>query len=377
VIYVEKGCTQCDGPTEAIERVSTVGESAAVEAEPRELFEPAAGYISSSWISPDGHEIWLTVCSRGYCGGVGEISGDAQTTLYNSNDGGITWETLETADGSVGVVGFTAIGPILARTERQSDGQFTTTFFAHQGGTVIPPPQPGAHPLFGANGSVLVWGAQDGRSILRSDGSVIFAADEQFFVAGAPHPENEVFLLGFRPEQPTDPVRYALIEDGEIVREFRGGPSGLTLWIGAWLDNRTALGNASLLPSGMPGIEPGQDEREYQVPVRIDLETGELTPFELYGPLLSSDYHGRNRVRAIDTGSTSEGDIPYVVDAGGDCLNVRDTPSLGSPSARCYEDGVIVWALSEETTEAEGVAWLNVHGPGINPGWASSEFLRR
>lgn len=376
VVYLERGCWQCDGPAEALERTTSIGNPGAVEVETRELFRAPGGppaYILSFVSSPDGHEIWLTVCSRGYCGAVGEPTADAQVTVYHSDDGGITWSPVETFDGMVGIVTVAAGIPILARTERDASGNYVTTYFSLQGGRELRGPD-GAYPLWGSNGDRLAWQTEDGRRLLRSDGSVIFESETPFFVLGVPHPDNDIFYVQWRRASPAASARSALVDRGVVVAEYDDAGPEFFLSPGAWLDERTAIGNAGFLPEQVSGAS-GQGQRN--LPVLIDFVAGTVTPLTVYGPDFWSDaYRGRNRVWAADRG-TPTAQTPYVVDADGDCLNVREQPSLSASVVRCWVDGVVLWAPGKEPIEAEGVTWIAVEGPDGSSGWASAEFLRR
>jgi len=92
VLYTWDGCTSCDGPPYALNRVERVGGSI----ETRVLFERRGSgpYILGGRIDGDVHYIFE--CSTGYCGGAGEPSDDPTVTLYRSLDDGETWESLGT-----------------------------------------------------------------------------------------------------------------------------------------------------------------------------------------------------------------------------------------------------------------------------------------
>ncbi len=133
---IEKGCWQCDGGTDAIERVTLDASGKPVV---DQLFKPANGYISSSNFDSSNGEYYLTVCSRGYCGGVGEISSDSQSTIYRSKDKGVTWTPLETFDGNVTIVSITKKGPLLNFTT-YSNGTFDYKYQVFGSSSVIRPP---------------------------------------------------------------------------------------------------------------------------------------------------------------------------------------------------------------------------------------------
>jgi hypothetical protein len=90
-LLIEIGCTQCDGPADGIERVYR---DSSGEVHRDVLFSAPDGpaYISGLTVSEDGQGVAVTICSPGFCGGLGPVSEDAATTLHLSQDGGETWE---------------------------------------------------------------------------------------------------------------------------------------------------------------------------------------------------------------------------------------------------------------------------------------------
>lgn len=63
--------------------------------------------------------------------------------------------------------------------------------------------------------------------------------------------------------------------------------------------------------------------------------------------------------------------LTAVVSTGADCLNVRDTPSLGGTIVDCLADGTRV-TLTGQTQAADGYTWAQIEGLG----WAVSDYLK-
>lgn len=361
---IEKGCWGCDGPTEAIERVSL---EISGQTRTEQLFRPASGYISSSYFDPAGKQHYLTVCSRGYCGGVGQISADAQTTIYRSLDGGVTWQALETTDGGVRVVANTQQGPLLSASFPTEGSGPAEPQFRLLGSTAVIRPPAGMEPAYDSLGNQLIgWRSSDGRTLLRMDGSRLLTIPDlsQLFA-----PDSRVRILGVHDNgdavvawEGEGPQSYTgVFESGKLKSVFVGAA---TLALGGWNTN-FGFGNVRLPANGSTTGTP-------LYPAVIDFATGQVQVLELYGPVGSDAYAGqRNYVRWVSSGRN------FRVKATGDCLNVRESPSTGAKSLGCFVDGVLLGdvAGSDGEEQAGGITWWKVATPGGEQGWASSEFL--
>ncbi|MBI3964874.1 MAG: peptidoglycan DD-metalloendopeptidase family protein [Chloroflexi bacterium] len=60
-----------------------------------------------------------------------------------------------------------------------------------------------------------------------------------------------------------------------------------------------------------------------------------------------------------------------LIRAGGDCLNVREKPSVEAQLVRCVADGTTI-AIVDEPTRAEGFRWYRLAGLG----WAVADYVR-
>lgn len=374
VLIVEKGCYQCDGPASALERVSTLGGG---KPRVRTLFEATAPgtYINSLYVAAGGHDIWLFVCTTGYCGPVGQPTADAEQTLHHSDDGGITWNEVAVFGADTGIVSVVSGLPILSRSGTDPTGKPAAVYFTLQGGRVIPAP-PGASPVYQSGGTDILWQIDDNTKLVRTDGASVFASEQPFSVAGTPHPNASTVVVFWRETAPPfSIVEHAVVDSGKVVQTIAGGDPGFFLWIGGWLDGMRAVGGVGMMPADVPGATGPQ--RSFSIPSLIDFEKGSVTPIELYGTLFTDAYFGRNAIRAIDRGDTAGGfSLPYLVAADGDCLNVREKPSTSAGVLRCFADDVILWAKPGETA-ADGITWLEVLGPDGTKGFASKEFLAR
>lgn len=315
-LYLEKGCYQCDGPAESIERASASSGGTTAVASLFKLGGPSADgrYIHSSYIAPDGHEMWVTVCSRGYCGGVANPSADAQVTFYHSIDEGVTWPNETMREGVATVAAVTAIGPfVLTYCAAPDDCALPTPYSIHANGPAAPASQLVTAPaearglVYPQTGTSLIWWGKDLRSFLRSDGSTIYRADpaiidsagSQVSMAGAPSADGRTFAVDWSLLKGSVTTAYqGLIRDGKLTAIFSGFDRGALPRVGAWVNETTAYGNIFVEASAIPGMAAKNPQAKYNLPCVIDYKSGTITPLELYGPLFSDAYGGRNLVRA-------------------------------------------------------------------------------
>lgn len=364
-VIVEKGCYQCDGPTSGFERV-TLDANGQLKVE--KLNTPIPGYIFSQYWDPAGREHYLSVCSRGYCGGVGQVSSDAQTTVYQSKDGGVTWKSLATFDGPVSIATFTPAGPVLNRSV-YSSGSAQYRFELLGTNQDLPMPA-GATPEF-VDARLIGWRLADGKTVQALDGTTLVVLpdvpmDQNSFrgigIEGVL--ANGDILISWLNRSATNSLQtyIGVVRNGQLAEVFKG--TG-TLSVGNWLNQGVAFGNVTLpRADGSPTDAP-------IYPAMIDLSTGTVNVLELFGKLGSSAYDGqRNRIQLVEPG-------PFLrVTGAGDCLNVRENPSTSAKVIGCFADTVLLRDLAQEQS-AGGVTWKKVQTPDGTPGWASAEFLAR
>ena len=352
-IWVEQGCWGCDGPTTHVER--SLGAAVATLL-PR--LEKGNTYYSSLLLGPGGDIGHATICSRGYCGGVGQISPDAQTTLLRTTDGGVTWQALATEDGAVRVAGSSALGPVLARTTFDGAGGHTTTYRILNG-PEVKPPAAGAVLVEDQQAPLLLWRASDGLTFLGSDNVVVFRADRPAsgtasYRVLATTPDLKRLLVAEYPGSGGGRAKYLLVRDGVVERTIATPPDGMQIIVAVWLDDRTLVAT----------VGPGNGDPN--VVALLDLESLRITP--LKGNASLNPAGGARRLVA----AAAKG--PFVtVATPGDCLNVRETPAASAASYGCFKDGVIFAVRVAAASEG----WVAVTAPDGRPGWVSAQFVTR
>jgi len=380
-LIVETGCYYCDGPSTGLYRVyrdasGQVRTDALFTLEALDLTPRGASheeawanepYITGLAPNDDASEIAAGVCTRGYCGGLGFPTADAQTTLYRSPDGGVTWTQLAVMDGGAWVVAVVKDGVVVSGpydTEEESPPKFSL----FPGGEPVQPPQspPGVSgwPL-SLPGGELAWRTEDGH-LLRSDGSEVLALDEGTYVGDiVPDAGGDRLAVTWSTESPSSQSRIGVFSgDGRPISAFSLSDSAR---VGGWLSDTLVAGNVGV-PSGLlPTPEPGSYAMNF-VPAIFDLEAGEAHP--LAGPFHELPLSGRNYVRAVP-----HGPFARVVNTGA-CLNVRQAPGTSAPVLACAADDVLLKDTGE-TREVDGAIWQRVVTPAGLEGWASSQYLER
>ncbi len=365
---IASGCTQCDGPLSSIERVYR--NEGALRADTlfrlpgAEIGKPEVeGRYIFSVATAAGGDILLTVCETGYCGGVGNVSTDASTSVRRSRDGGVTWTTEQTLAGGAGAVHNAGLDALLYRVTFAADGspRFAYTRYpsgqaAELGGTAARD----AVVLRSGSGPPLRRG-EDGIRLYRVDGNNLYFDPHLppgSLVLNAQPIGRYWAVTWYGPEGSWGRATYtSLVEFGSgiAVRTFRWtDPIRFVYANGATIDDHTLVVNAFFEGSG-------------HSPALLDLTSGRISPIAELAVRGTRD-HDRLVVLAAERG-------PFArVARAGDCLNVRARPSTASESLGCFADGALL-REGGVTVEAEGRKWVAVATPAGRTGWAAETFL--
>lgn len=367
-LIIEIGCTECDGPTEGLARVY---KDASGELHVDTLFEEPAGppddLITSFALSADGASIVVGVCPNANCPFLAFGEPDAETVLYRSDDGGVTWREIEKPDGVYDVRAVLGDNVIL-QGPLDDEGLLQDRFYGYPGGAELTSPEPESA-LFMVGGGEIGWLTADGR-LLRTSGGEFVSLDAGFHVAWASGGRFWFDASGGR-----IPLVVYDEETGHYLGLFGGGGGPQRFYrldggasIGGWLDEDRTIGNAVVPVQGLTGVPDDFPEALDLVtlPAIFDFAAHEVRPI----PQPFLERYGRNRVVAVVPGPFAR-----VVGAG-DCLNVREEPAAGAAVVGCFADGVLLRDEGEER-RADGQTWVHVRTPRGREGWASLQYLAR
>lgn len=365
VVYIVDGCWGCDGPPAGLDRVYRDADGELVRETLLDgTFMSIHVRTGASANTPLVHEIFVTRCIRGYCGGIGQMTPDAVSELVHSTDGGISWTSLATFPGYAIVQGE---HDGVLQIGRDTDGQNYHTIAWPSGDVVSPPGHLIRSSVMTQDGrlayrddTLLRYEFEDGTTFWTSPFGLLPAADGVFLSSSN---DGRMLIATFRDVE-GNPWS-AIYLDGDLVRIYRG----IQLSASAWFhrdDSALATVELDLSVLGMADLPFGTFQ---PIPVEVDYATASIAPVET--DFFMDTYSGLNRRRVQ---GYQAGPLLKVTGAG-DCLNVRTDPSTSAPVITCYRDGVLVTDGGEER-EADGVSWRSIR-MGVAPysGWASSEFL--
>ncbi len=339
---IVNGCWQCDGPPSNIERVyrSTDG-----TLHKDILFEPArpgTQYINTFAVSADGQRLAVGVCTIGYCGGLGEATPDAEVTLRYSSDGGITWSELGKLAPDESLLDVND-GIIVGKAEPHG-----FVLFTYPAGEAIAAPVGAVSsvPLRSPDG--LLWATSDGQ-LLKLDGAPILRPlrGSHQIVAYQPlgDTQNTGALSWMSAKNEVYELYVGKLVDGALTTAFSAPVSGVQ--IGGSIGSDIVLATVDPPPNGGNPV-PGR------ALALVDLDTGEVRiisdPFEA----------GRNWVEA-----TFAGPFARIVNTG-DCLNIRESPTVDAHAIACLPDGVLLKVLGPSENGR-----LYVQMPDGATGWAA------
>ena len=367
---ITTGCWGCDGPPSGITRVSRNAEG---EIATEVLFSPdlldlpqeAPAHITSLDSSDDASRIVVAVCTAGFCGGLGYPGPDAETTLFSSTDGGVTWMEAAVLDGAHYIVGLNADDVIMTGPLPMNGDAPPAPFYYLSNGVEITPPdagvEPGYWPIMTPEGGLL-W--------TNAHGTLVTSTGEHFFSQPS---ESDLILVSdgvwglnwfwgnAKDDSGAHDFLTYLDPEGNIIRSF---DSRQNVQYGPAADGYH-YGNADI-DSGLFDDEPAGFGFTY-LPVRIDFKGGVFHP--ILHPFTDEGLvGGRNGVLAVQTG-------PFArIDDTRSCLNLRTSPGLDATKVACLADGVLLRHDSYVVTNQD-IDWLQVTAPDGTQGWAATEFL--
>lgn len=368
IMYVVTGCTQCDGPDETLQKHVTDANGNLTSTT---LLASNEGVLAGWWIgqvaaSPDGATLAVLACDQEYnCGYVGSPPPDTHWRVLLSADQGLTWGQAYAFTGRSGwVSNVIPHGFALTTTVGEGPGATRTFISYYQKALVtLTPPAADVRPVMMRDGSLL-WMASEGAvDLLRADGTpmALTPPPRATTINRVSQLASGTLALSWAAETEdgyyTETLQFVLPDGTEQSAIDGNGSQEIEAVTG-----RLAVGT-------MNGIRARASDNEVsRYPVLIEVTKGRATAIAAD---TFTQQGGRNRFIALQSG-------PFArVATGGDCLNVREQPSIGAASLACYRDGVLLGNFFGDTTEADDVTWLKVATPDGREGWASAEFLVR
>jgi hypothetical protein len=389
-LIVATGCSACDSPPSGLVRVyldpsgdirSEILFSVERVGDPPFERETDTGteIVPQDFIgfalSDDASEVVVAVCTRGFCGGLGFATPDAETTLFRSVDGGVSWSEFGVLEGGLWITALTAQGVLLSdRRDPEERGAAPKYQIFPGGSAVIEPAGVGrVWPISLPDGE-LGWRTEGG-GILLADGTdflPLFPETLSMSPGGTIHsdPEGGRLALGMYVTASDSPVAQRNL----VVAPLDGSSVVLYAFdsrvrLGPWLNSSLIVGNVDYAPDLLQGLEPTRYLGT--IPVLFDLETGNI--HAIPHPFFDQSFpipNILNAIVAVQHGPFARVDIP------GSCLRVRAEPGLEGEILDCVADGVLLRDTGEVRTLEDG-DWLRVVTPVGLEGWSSVDYLER
>ena len=335
-------------------------------------------YFTGFAADEDGSPIMVEACTSGSCfnGEGGQLSADAESVIFQSTDGGVTWSQLLNLNGVAVLIDLLADGRLIARLTTPGD---PSSYVILPGGDLLTPPggnMGAANPVVLPNGDV-GWRTWDDGNLLRGDGSQWLgnwadprqiALDLPFTLLGHGYSRAIVPARAVSPSGPGSNLLVVLDSEGSLDEAYSVS-SYVT--VTSWLDLRAGVGNVSeqVSSDSSPAFTGN-------LPALIDFTTALINPIP--NPFIGEPFvGGRNDVIAVQRGSFAR-----VVNTDNTCLNIHSAPRLDAPILDCSAEGVLL-VLGIGTgdypnvVDVDGTPWLSVITPTGADGFASTQYLER
>jgi hypothetical protein len=344
-LYIATGCWQCDGPTSAIYRVSRAGYGPVhVDL----VFKPAdrmTQMIIDVAFSEDGSRILASLCDVGRCANIGQPTKTEETTLYWSDDGGMTWNAIGHLHGMIDPEAVTDDSFIYrdwldeTETYRFADGRPLTD---DQAKKLVEPGGRDRWQWDAAAGTISIDGGPAIRISTEEYGPSVSWLNGMLPIlswyappASRGDPAYGYHLAVYKPEGP--------------LRAFRS--TGYKQLAG-WVSDRLAAGT-------FEQRVPGQLHRTAMRPSVVDLEAGIVYP--IADVFDRAPFGGRNYGVQVVRG-------PFWRVPGAECLPLRAWAAAFASQNACAAPGVLLTPSGGVRYE-KGVEWREASMPNGTTGW--------
>ena len=334
MMLVETGCTQCDGPTQALYRVwRNDGETHVEHLIDAGISGSENTYITSFALKPDMSDIVVTICTD--CGGRGRPLTASPVTVFRSMDGGRSWSSIYT----------TERGHQVFAQAITSKGIVTTDFggenLRYLDGDEIERPEDAEELHYEARrAGELWWIAGEGSEVLNADGTTLAIVE--------PGATIDSVVIRWDWRQPRPVTSWSEAQSGP-----RFGGWNVTMLTSDYgqlgFNSDIYVSPVVILDDGSILGRLSSEEIPYGGTIGfIDASTGDLTP--IHGPLREEPFgngefaSGRNALQAAVEG-------PFLrITTGTPCVEIRTGTDSQAEALTCAADGVLVHDLDSTVT---------------------------
>jgi hypothetical protein len=372
VVYYSTGCYACEIDDHTLFR-AYLGPDGALQEDDLQTFRSRyPGTVVRVAANFAGGDIVVAICEEPFCGRVSSRA-DAGDLLLRSQDGGITWhEWGRLPPGSL-LLGMEQERVLVATA---SDRTGAPRYWFYPGGQDVTPPRQsaGLQPWL-VDSCGIVWRDERGTH-LQADGATLLGplfSDARPGRIAVRDPRTgcaETYIQWFDTRAPGS------LEPNYTYLGFMDGAGRLPrawAWHGSDFRVRGMLAPGVLF--GQAAVSEPVAKRAAATgplglaPVLVNLSANTVSPLLVL-------------TEALPVGITAYVDgivaRPYAKVTGtGDCLRIRDEPSLNSAAVACFADGVLLERREGPEIAAFGVTWRAVRGPGGVAGWVSAQYLDR
>ena len=320
-------------------------------------------------VAPDVSTIVANICLEGVCASP-YVPVDGRTALYQSKDGGVTWQPLASFDDAWVIEQILPSDGdetrLLLRNERSRNA--TPDNLDHMlwpsGEGVVPPEPPEGHRILG--------------TVLLSDGRVAWGMDAfnlsfSIFLTGDGEDVTDLVVKQLTPECPSCSMAERWASLGRFYY-YAGGHVALEISDGLYL-----LGWGSVGPTGRPKysleqLQGGATTSTAEIgddiywPTIRDSNTMEEWPIRLPEHVLKlGDMFLPTAIQ--------RGPFLQVVDVGEDCLPLRASPAPDAEELDCVAERVLLQDQHGDVITDEDITWRKVRTPAGVGGWADGRYL--
>jgi hypothetical protein len=339
---VETGCIQCDGPTDALYRVwRNSGETHVDKLIDAAYSGSKDSAITSFALLPDLSEIVVTMCTE--CG-TGKPLAESPVTMFESKDGGVTWQVLTTTEAGKAMFVY-AITPEGIVVDDQGGGHLR-----YFNGALITPPEGANYLLYDAHFSGEIhWAADDGSTVLDSQGNTVALVE----------PGSAIHAIAMGDES-NAPVTWEEFAGEGQSKAFTGwnvttiGPDGKLAGFRSqgYAAALIRLRSGALLGSMADSVNASGSGIGY-----VDPSNGTLTP--IHGALIAQPFgDGQNLVGRNNLVAAFEG--PFLrATTGSPCVSIRAEADISTAELTCAADGTLFYDLNSRVTVG-AQTWVKV-----------------